>query len=164
VQHNETDLDFVTRLAKRQGYAIYLEDDSMMTKPQITTPKIVIPSTTAGEMATKELMQQYENAEEKTVEITNKIKSNIEEKTNLKDRIAKLNQQIDTTYDRATKVTLEKEIAMLESKITTLDDMTQQMQLELQDAMNKQQQAFTMISNIMKSFHDTAKSVINNIK
>jgi hypothetical protein len=164
VQHNETDLDFVTRLAKRQGFAIYLEDDSMMTKPQITTPQIVIPSTTAGEMATKELMQQYENAEAKTIDITNKIKSNIEEKTNLKERITKIRQQIDTTYDRATKITFEKEIAMLESKIATLDDMTQMMQLELQDAMEKQQQAFTMISNIMKSFHDTAKSVINNIK
>jgi hypothetical protein len=163
VQYNESDLDFVSRLMKRDGVSYYFKDDSS-AKAQITTPQIVIPGTATGKMATKELMQQYEIAEAKTVDITNKIKSNIDEKTNLKERIVNLRQQIDTTYDRATKLTLEKEISMLEAKIATLDDMTQMMQLELQDAMNKQSQAFTTLSNVMKSFHDTAKSIINNIK
>jgi hypothetical protein len=164
VQYNESDWDFISRLTEREGVSYYFKDDNVNTKTQITTPQIVIPSTVTGEMATKELMQQYEIAESKTIEITNKIKSNIDEKTDLNERIAKLRQQIDTTYDRATKLTLEKEVSMLEAKIATLDDMTQMMQLELQDAMNKQQQAFTMISNVMKSFHDTAKSIINNIR
>jgi hypothetical protein len=164
VQHNESDWDFVSRLAKREGVSYYFKDDSNEVKSQITTPQIVIPSTATGQMTTRELMQQYEIAEAKTVDITNKIKSNIDEKTNLKEQIANIREQIDTTYDRATKLTLEKEVSMLEAKIATLDDMTQMMQLELQDAMNKQQQAFTMISNVMKSFHDTAKNIINNIK
>lgn len=163
-QHNESDLDFVSRLAKREGVSYYFKDNTIMTKPQITIPQIVLPSSATGEMATKELMQQYEIAEAKTVDITNKIKSNIDEKTNLTEKIAKLREQIDTTYDRATKITLEKEIALLEARLATLDEMTQKMQLELQDTMNKQQQTFNMISNIMKSFHDTAKSVINNIR
>jgi phage protein D len=162
-QYNESDLDFVSRLAKRDGVSYYFKDN-IQTKTQITTPQIVIPGGATGEMATKELINQYEIAEAKTVEITNKIKSNIEEKTNLKERIANLRVQIDTTYDRATKVTLEKEISALEARLATLDELTQKMQLELQDAMNKQQQAFNMISNIMKSFHDTAKSMINNLR
>ena len=46
----------------------------------------------------------------------------------------------------------------------TMADMSQQLQLQLQDAMNKQQQAMQILSNIMKNQHDTLKSIINNMK
>lgn len=45
-----------------------------------------------------------------------------------------------------------------------MTDMSQQLQLQLQDAMNKQQQAMQILSNIMKNQHDTLKSIINNMK
>jgi len=36
--------------------------------------------------------------------------------------------------------------------------------LELQDVMQKQQRAMQMLSNIMKSQHDTAKAIIRNLR
>ena len=52
----------------------------------------------------------------------------------------------------------------LEGKLQTVGDMKQEWQLQLQDAMNKQQQAFQMFSSLIKSFHDTAKQILNNLK
>jgi len=46
----------------------------------------------------------------------------------------------------------------------TMSDLSQMLQMQLQDAMNKQAQAMAMISNIMKRSHDTAMSIINNLK
>jgi hypothetical protein len=55
-------------------------------------------------------------------------------------------------------------IEKMDSQLEALSDMSQQLQLQLQDAMNKQQQAMQMISNIMKTMHDTAKAIIQNMK
>jgi hypothetical protein len=45
-----------------------------------------------------------------------------------------------------------------------LGDDKQMWQLKLQNAMQKQAQAYQVLSNIMKVFNDTAKSIINNMK
>ena len=52
----------------------------------------------------------------------------------------------------------------LDRTYQTMSDMSQQLQLQLQDAMNKQQQAMQILSNIMKNQHDTLKSIIQNMK
>jgi len=49
-------------------------------------------------------------------------------------------------------------------KIQNRGDLNQMDQLKLQDAMNKQQQAMQAISNILKTNHDTAAAIINNLK
>ena len=51
-----------------------------------------------------------------------------------------------------------------EAVLQTMTDMSQQLQLQLQDAMNKQQQAMQVLSNIMKNQHDTLKAIIQNMR
>ncbi len=43
-------------------------------------------------------------------------------------------------------------------------DTGQKLQLQLQDAMNQQQQAMQILSNLMKNQHDTLKAVIQNLR
>lgn len=52
----------------------------------------------------------------------------------------------------------------VENQMQTMADMSQQLSLQLQDAMNKQQQAMQTMSNIMKAQHDTLASIIRNLK
>lgn len=79
----------------------------------------------------------------------------------LRQRLAEVREALaDNPEDGA----LQAEMQALEEKLAAADDMTQMMQLQLQDAMQKQQQAFQLLSNIMKSQHETTKSIIQNIK
>jgi len=43
-------------------------------------------------------------------------------------------------------------------------DLSRLDQMKLQDAMNKQQQAMQALSNLLKTNHDTATAIINNLK
>ena len=73
-------------------------------------------------------------------------------------------------FDRYARKLQQKEKTLknnerdLDSTYQTMSDMSQQLQLQLQDAMNKQQQAMQILSNIMKNQHDTLKSIIRNMK
>lgn len=69
-----------------------------------------------------------------------------------------------TTATTLTLAQLDELIAKLEAKLDSLREMNQMDQLLLQDAMKKQQQTATMMSSMMKTLHDTAKAIINNIK
>lgn len=51
-----------------------------------------------------------------------------------------------------------------DATLQTMQDMGQQLMMELQDAMDKQQQAMQVMSNIMKNQHDTLKSIIQNMR
>lgn len=64
----------------------------------------------------------------------------------------------------ATKKQLENYVTDLGNQYKTMTDMSQLSQLQLQDAMNKQQQALQMLSNIMKHYHDTLTAIINNMR
>ncbi len=55
-------------------------------------------------------------------------------------------------------------LAGLNSKMSSMGDESQMMQLQLQDAMNRQSQMMQIMSAIMKSMHDTQKSIINNMR
>lgn len=55
-------------------------------------------------------------------------------------------------------------IKKMEDQLNTLSEMNQMDMLELQNAMNKQQQLMQTMSNIMKTMHDTAKAIIENMR
>ena len=52
----------------------------------------------------------------------------------------------------------------MEALLATQSDLTQRDMLSLQDAMNKQAQLMQMMSNLQKSFHDTAMAMIRNLR
>ncbi len=89
------------------------------------------------------------------------LKNSLEYSRQLRNRMADVR---DGLAENPNDATLQAEMAELDAKLTAASDLTSMMQLELQNAMQKQQQAFQMLSNIMKSQHDTAKAIINNIK
>lgn len=51
-----------------------------------------------------------------------------------------------------------------EADARALAELIQMMQLDLQDALQEQQQSYQMLSNLSKSMHDTAKTVIEKMK
>jgi len=55
-------------------------------------------------------------------------------------------------------------LEQLEMTLESVGSMTQMLQLELQDAMQKQQQAYQLLSNMMKMYRDTAKRLIANLR
>lgn len=127
------------------------------------------------------LQKRYAVAENEVFDIAQQIQENLDAKKQLRADIAELRDIITndswpakfsyhdengnevavvlSTLDEA-KALLEK----LEQSLQTLSDISQMMQLELQDAMNKQQQAMQILSNIMKNQHDTLKAIIQNMR
>jgi hypothetical protein len=67
-------------------------------------------------------------------------------------------QTISSTED------LTKAQADLGNRIQTYTEMSQLDQLDLQNAMQAQQRAYQMLSDIIKMMHDTAKAIIGNIR
>lgn len=63
-----------------------------------------------------------------------------------------------------TKTQADDLLSSLESQLSTIGDMTQLMQMNLEQALQKEQQFYQIMSNIMKMMHDTAKSIIQNLK
>lgn len=70
----------------------------------------------------------------------------------------------DRISSRVVRATLRAEKAELEGKYSTAGDLAQMMALELQEAMQAQSQQFTLMSNLMKSQHETLKAIIQNMK
>ena len=52
----------------------------------------------------------------------------------------------------------------MESRYSSLSDMNQMDQMMLQDQLQKLQQSYNTISNLSKMMHDTAKSIIGNLR
>ena len=63
-----------------------------------------------------------------------------------------------------TKEQVKEQLRSCESELSSLSDMTEMMQMDLQQAQQRYTQALQMISNLTKSFHDTAKSIIQNLR
>jgi hypothetical protein len=70
-------------------------------------------------------------------------------------KLAHIDQQINS---------LDTGIKVLEEHLQSTGDDGQMMQMQLQDAMNKQQQAMQTLSAIMKAQHDTMKAIISNMR
>ena len=126
------------------------------------------------------LQKRYESAEADALDYANQIQENLDAKKSLRETISELRNIITddrwpvkfSYYDENDVVTvvlssvrdamvLEQE---LEQKLQTMSDIGQMMQLDLQDAMQKQNQAMQTLSAIMKSQHDTLKAIISNMR
>ena len=124
------------------------------------------------------------SAETDLYDFAEQLQGNLDAKKNKREEIADFRDQLaDAEYNADGKATFDiidengevKQVEMtkdqaeahlekLETQLATLGDMTQMMQMRLQDAMNKQAQAIQTLSAIMKSIHDTAKAVIQNMR
>lgn len=89
------------------------------------------------------------------------VRNALEYRQQLRERIAEVREELAENPDDAA---LKAELAELEKKLAAASDMTQLAQLELQDAMQRQQQTFRTLSNILKQQHETTKAIIQNIK
>jgi hypothetical protein len=58
---------------------------------------------------------------------------------------------------------LDNEIARWEERLSTLGDDAQLANVDLQNILQKQQQALQMLSNISKAQHDTAMAIIRKL-
>lgn len=104
----------------------------------------------------------------------NAKKGKHEEIAELRDIITEGRYPADHTYsdekcnEVAVRLGSKKEAVTLlqnqESMLQTITDTSSQLQLQLQDAMNQQQQAIQILSNIMKNQHDTLKAIIRNMR
>jgi len=59
---------------------------------------------------------------------------------------------------------LDTGIVVLKEKLASVGDDAQLANIDLQNALQKQQQALQTLSNVSKATHDTAKAVLNNIR
>lgn len=99
-----------------------------------------------------------------------------ERATNLASaRVAKINMitlilqqsaipHISRAWQTLGKNAIENYIQQLEGYLSSIGDIMQLAQLQLQDTMNRQSQAVQALSAIMKSFYDTAKAIIRNMR
>ncbi len=124
-------------------------------------------------------------------EIANKIQSNASLKTELRVEIAmleeelldwqdysstreltylRLEQQTDGSYkmiektEVMTKEEVESLLEIMLNHLGTISDMVQRDMLKLQYAQQKMAQVMQTLSNMMKMFHDSAKSIIQNLR
>ncbi|MFW9941602.1 MAG: hypothetical protein ACFFFT_11220 [Candidatus Thorarchaeota archaeon] len=86
------------------------------------------------------------------------LEANLERNRQLEIQMAEVMQKCENIEK------IKEEMAKLEEQLNTLDEMTQMDLLKLQQAMEKQQQYLQMIASVMKSMHDTAKSIIQNLR
>jgi len=120
-------------------------------------------------------------AEAKTYKLAQSLQRNLDAKRLLREAINDIKEVIadgdwptEVTYVDGTGVKrtvvlrskgeAENLLKDLESQYQTAKDMTQMLQMQLQDAMNKQQQVYAMLSAIMKNQHDTLKQIIQNMR
>jgi len=135
------------------------------------------------EMATQNIMfLSMQQVEEELTDLALKIQENNDARADLRQIIAELRNlaadpdseyPVSLTYplngktETTTVNNAEEALALadkLESQLTILSDDSQMMQMELQDMMQKQQQAMQILSAIMKTQHDTLKAIINNMR
>ena len=84
----------------------------------------------------------------------------------IKTEYLNLAPKIDVDIN-ALSARLKRELKLmgdLQKESNLLADMNDLDRMQLQDAMNKQQQAMQMLSNIMKNAHDTLKAIIQNMR
>ena len=168
------------------GYNEMKMDDTagkemMQTNNMISNMQKALTDPATGQYAVEKLQKQLASAETETMNFANKLQTSLDAKAALREDISELRDAISNNvwpikFTYATQSGDSTTVALvsirdatsllvkLESQHQTMGEDTKLMQLELQNAMQKQQQALQTLSNILKTYHDTAKSIINNLK
>ncbi len=89
------------------------------------------------------------------------LRNAIEYRRMLRERLAELRAALAENPNDAA---LRAEMTELEARLNAASDRASMMELQMQNAMQQQARVYRVMSSIMKSQHETAKAVINNIK
>lgn len=111
-------------------------------------------------------LQQHAQATAKDLRAqADKVRDVNEKKAKLRQMQEELRKQASAKPPgSAARDQLEAKLKQLQAQVRPLDELGQMQQLQLQQAMQRQQQAMQTLSNISKQMHDTAKSIIGNLK
>lgn len=94
-----------------------------------------------------------------------KLQHSLDKMVSLRQRLADLRALlVEAREEGRDTAALEAEIADAEDELQTMSDMTAMQAMELQEAMQRQAQTLQLLSNMMKSQHETLKAIINNLK
>ena len=100
------------------------------------------------------MYMSYQQTQDELNELAARIKQ-------LNEKKAKLRAQIEQAREQGWPAS---KIASMEAELATLSDLTQMLMIELQRKQQEQQQMMQTFANIMKMFHDTATTIIRNLK
>jgi len=91
--------------------------------------------------------------------------------SDIKRAIEILNEELETANEEIEKLSWKLQYLKLKlatptsgEDVSTISDITEMMTFELQMMMSKQQQLLQLLSNMMKTYHDTQKSIIENMR
>lgn len=96
----------------------------------------------------------YQQMQGELYELAARVQQLNEKKAELRSRIALAREQKWPT----------SKIESMEGELATLSDLTQMASFELQQKQQEQQQIMQTFANIIKMFHDTAMTMIRNLK
>ncbi len=145
-----------------------------------------------GNMLTNQsVLAAYAGVNDDLMGFANKVNNNNNAKSTLRENVSMLQDEVtnwpegvetqDITYTELTqnadgsftekevtkpmtKAEVQNLIDSMNSQKDTISEMSQMDMLNLQNAMNQQSQLMQTLSNIMKVMHDTAKSIIQNLR
>lgn len=86
-----------------------------------------------------------------------------EKKKALRDHVAEMRKYQDVLSTEGDQ-DWANEMTKLEGELVAMGEDAQLANLRLQEALQKQQQTYQLISNVSKMLHDAARSVISNIR
>jgi hypothetical protein len=132
--------------------------DPAMGTADFAKARIKILQQTAGtlrELAAQPLPAQLSDKEKREAERYIKW---------LKDSSQKLDELANRWHFSLTKMETNQGPPSKQNQMTEMNQSFNLQYLELQQAMQDENRRFTMVSNIMKNKHDTAKNSINNIR
>lgn len=92
------------------------------------------------------------------------LSKNLKLRNDLRAGAADLRKRLAQMPEGAEKARVKRQLHDVEGSISTIAEMKQMDLLQLQNKMKEQQRMLNMISNIMKTRHESQKSTIQNIR
>lgn len=109
------------------------------------------------------LQESYKQQKEDLKLYADKVKHHNEVKAKLREEIQK-GRQAQGGAPGSARQEADARLRQLEDKLSTVGDDAQLANLDLQNALQRQQQAVQAMSNVSKMMHDTAMAIIRNLR